>query len=863
MKELRLAERGPHHAKYERVIEEIGPNGEVRQRVEPGYVELASGLHYWEDGQWKPTEETIEVFAGGAIARKGPHKVIFAHNLATLGAIDLETPDGLRLRSHVLGLVYQDTATGRSVIVAEVQDAKGAVLPPNQVIYRDAFKGVRADVRYTYTRAGFEQDVILREKLPHAPEDYGLDARTTRLVVLTEFEQPPTPGVRALSTKDGADVAVRFGQMEIGRGQAFEVQPGVGPRRRDIPVNKRWLEQDGRTLLLEEVPLPAVREALDKLPEQSAVEPVERTWTAGLTVPARPRPLGAGERRPLQTAAVAGPEPGFVLDYVLLNASVTNYTFQGDTTYYISGIVNLYGSTTLEGGAVLKFNPATPSGLRQQGGAITTLTGPYRPVVFTSRDDNSVGETLPGSSGNPVMRTDDNYFLRLHGVNASLAHLRFLYDSCPLTVHHGNVTFTDVQILHSAWPVYLHYGATVALDNFLAYDCPGEVFWLAGSSTTRVAQATLHQTGPLWYREGNSVLALTNSLLVNLGTINTTGLTTNSVVITNSANVFHTALGGLHYLPTNSPHRNAGTTNLPAAVLALLNRTTTDAPVVFTNGTLTQPTNFPVRVARDTNAPDLGYHYAPLDYIFGGCSFQTNATFAAGVAAGWFRTSSGWYHAGQGIHLADRQILTFAGTVEAPNWWVRANTVQERDTTGGYGPGGITGRADQYLEDVTLAPEVHATFLKCSMLANDGNHFRDDWGYLIVRANHSELWGTSAGGYLTSLYFTNCLIVRCHSAINEGFPGNEFIWRNVTMLGGQLWVEPSYLPIPLSLQDSVFDGTVIYSGGDPTNRDHRHNAYRTGASQLSPAGPGNVTVTNFHWQTGPLGCFYHGVTHLT
>jgi hypothetical protein len=323
------------------------------------------------------------------------------------------------------------------------------------------------------------------------------------------------------------------------------------------------------------------------------------------------------------------------------------------------------------------------------------------------------------------------------------------------------------------------------------------------------------------------------------------------------------ALGGRHYLPTNSPHRNAGTTNLPAAVLALLARTTTDAPVVFTNGTFTQPTNFPVRVARDTNAPDLGYHYAPLDYLFGGCSFQTNATFEAGVAVGWFRTSSGWYHTGQGIHLADRQILTFAGTVAAPNWWVRANTVQERDRTGGYGPGGITGRASQWEQNIAKSPEVHATFLKCSMLANDMNHFRDDWGYLIVRASHSELWGASAGGYLMSLYLTNCLIVRCHSAINEGFPGNEFIWRNVTMLGGHLWVEPSYLPIPLSLQDSVFDGTVIYSGGDPTNRDHRHNAYRIGANQLSPAGPGNVTVTNFHWQPGPLGRFYHGVTNLT
>jgi len=43
-----------------------------------------------------------------------------------------------------------------------------------------------------------------------------------------------------------------------------------------------------------------------------------------------------------------------------------------------------------------------------------------------------------------------------------------------------------------------------------------------------------------------------------------------------------------------------------------------------------------------------------------------------------------------------------------------------------------------------------------------------------------------------SLYFTNGLLVRVNSGINEGFPGNAFIWRNVTMLGGNLGVEPSY-----------------------------------------------------------------------
>ena len=45
---------------------------------------------------------------------------------------------------------------------------------------------------------------------------------------------------------------------------------------------------------------------------------------------------------------------GLVLDYITLNSSQTNYTFQGDTTYYISGSLNLFGTNIFEGGSVIK-----------------------------------------------------------------------------------------------------------------------------------------------------------------------------------------------------------------------------------------------------------------------------------------------------------------------------------------------------------------------------------------------------------------------------------------------------------------------------------------------------------------------------
>jgi hypothetical protein len=140
-------------------------------------------------------KEKIESSSEGAVARQGQHQVIFANNLNTSGAIDQQTPDGKRLRSNILGLSYYDNTTGKSVQIALVQDSQGELISDNQVLYPNAFDGVKADVCYTYRKGSFEQDVILREQ-PPTPESLGLNSASTELEVITEFLDAPPAAVK-------------------------------------------------------------------------------------------------------------------------------------------------------------------------------------------------------------------------------------------------------------------------------------------------------------------------------------------------------------------------------------------------------------------------------------------------------------------------------------------------------------------------------------------------------------------------------------------------------------------------------------------------------------------------------------------
>ncbi len=414
-----IVERGANHRVWARVVLETNRLGEIIARTN-SYTELETGMHYLEIGQWKESSAEIQITATGAIGENAQHKVTFDGNINSAEAVRLVTPDGKQLKSHILGLGYFDTASGESVFIAELKDSQGQLLPSkNKIIYQDAFTDFKADVLYTFTKSGLEQDIIIREQ-PPSPSEWGLDPTTTHLQVLTEFLDPPEPAKEQVVVDGQAgltDEKLDFGVTKIGRGKAFTIGAEAN-QKSGVPVVKQWTVLSGRRFLVESVQYNRIENLLKLLPEKPQASLPDTTKFQNVASIERKLPaLPTGKSdKPVEVAQldIYG-QPGFVLDYTAL-ASSTNFTFKGDTTYYCSGDVYLDGTTTIEGGTVVKFGRryssggmcggGDPAGTISFNGPIDCKTSAYRPAIFTAMDDDTVGETISGSAGT----TPSGYF---------------------------------------------------------------------------------------------------------------------------------------------------------------------------------------------------------------------------------------------------------------------------------------------------------------------------------------------------------------------------------------------------------------------------------------------------------------------
>ena len=244
---------------WERMALEIGPSGK-REPKKHYFTEIATGMHYQKDGKWAESSEQIDILPNGtAVAIHGQHQVTFPGDLYK-GIVELITPDGRHLKSRPMGLSYFDGTN--NVLIAELKSCAGVVIGKNQVVYYDAFTDFRADLVYTYTKAGLEQDVVIKEQ-PPLPEKYSLNLASTRLQLLTEFFDTASPGMvkRSAGERVGLkDDTLSFGEMRMVKGKAFsfgDAAPAAS-RSGETAVYKSWELMEGRTFLVEELPVPGL-----------------------------------------------------------------------------------------------------------------------------------------------------------------------------------------------------------------------------------------------------------------------------------------------------------------------------------------------------------------------------------------------------------------------------------------------------------------------------------------------------------------------------------------------------------------------------------------------------------------------------
>lgn len=225
------------------------------------------------------------------------------------------------IRTHLVGLAFADTATGRSVMLSAVQDSIGLLLPPNQVLYPAAFNTL-ADVRLTCRRIGFETDVIFRAN-PGSPANWQLNPATSRLEVWHELLEFPEPQVTEHTGPDNIiDQTLRFeASARMGPGIAFTLGAPVN-RATAAKVAKTIVREDGRVFLVESVAYPVIRNELDALPPMQAALPREANTRVAL-VKALPKLEALHAVRPLQRAAreqqlAFNAARGLAIDYSLL-----------------------------------------------------------------------------------------------------------------------------------------------------------------------------------------------------------------------------------------------------------------------------------------------------------------------------------------------------------------------------------------------------------------------------------------------------------------------------------------------------------------------------------------------------------------
>jgi hypothetical protein len=657
---------------WARISSQTNADGQVSLVTNKAYTEVGANLCFQDgNGIWSDSVGSLAIVADGAASGHSPLAVHFAGDAnAGGGTVRLTAPDGKVFVSKVYGLSYYDSATDTNVLIAPLQSTQGQLVGDKHICYPNAFAGLNADLWYTFSPSRVDQDIVLRES-PPSPAAYGLNPQTTRLQVWTEWLNVAEP--RQVSQMDEGiehEAYLDWGNLIMIPGSALFTQGQADPSPVDSgPIYKHWRQIQGRDWLIEEVRFPEIANVLQALPQHASAGRPGKSLYESFASTGRLSP-GAGHDgggKPMVVAKNYVRGPSLVLDYITVS-TVSNFTFQCDTTYFISSNVTMGGTNTVfEGGTILKY--ASNSSLTVVS-PVTWLGAAYRPVIMTAKDDNLIGGIIAGSTGSPGTKYYANPALSYTGsannTNLVINHWRVLNANTALSIaNQSSNVLSHVQMVNCGTGIQADM-ATYSLWNALMYNVMTNFSGLAALGDVE------HLTSDTanWLNNGQT-LNLTNCLLVAV--TNTGTFTSNSVYSSSSrAGIFQTVGGGAHYLAANSPYTNAGTTGINPALAAALAQMTTFPPVKVTTNISANTTLSP-QAQRDTDTPDIGFHYDPLDFVWSNLTVNADVTLELtnGVAVGTLGTNG----------LTVFGNLVSQGTPNNLNYFGSSAGVQEQPVT--------------------------------------------------------------------------------------------------------------------------------------------------------------------------------------
>ncbi|MGI6301789.1 MAG: hypothetical protein ACOX52_12130 [Verrucomicrobiota bacterium] len=718
---LPYVEESLSRTEHSRVWARIHPDAEGEFARQERYTELAAGLHWnaAEKGSapiWLPTRVEWELQPdGSALILEAPHTAWLAPDLLSTPFLrsDPADPDRTPLAFAFQGVAYLQTETDEVAWVARPQHAQlevnGAV-----AYYRDALDNLSASWVVESRMDGLSAGIVLHE-LPLPPTSYGFEPdEPVDLIVVSVLVNPdPTMEISSSKLSDPMRTSVadldeisfdhqqiplsRTGSQKahiLGRGRAYPVDSGValgsdfsgqGPEA-EVRSGLLWTDS-GELLYYEGLPyhelqgplgqsLVSSKAALDKVPSREGLE--QLSLVDSNSSPAadlaqarhnRARALRIKEERFAWNAAQDESAPsnipgGLFIDYETISSTITTpTTLEAGKTYYISTGLTVASKLTIQGGAVIKMGGAGRFTLAQ-GGSVVTETTAFRPATIVSKNCNSIGAVIAGSTGTPARGDCQRGFELDYQEQGTLEHLKIAHSWLAVRIYSGHWTIRHSVLRDHYTGLEARGNSVVSVENVLFknnLNWPIRMY-VSATAVPQVSMAHITVDGSPYYAvrydlvgtdPATSALTVVNSIFQGYGgfydTRSLSGITLNDRYencafeptslppaamrtmcqsVSDWSTVFDSSTVGNYYLKPTSSLIDAG--KRTTQILSILKDRTTKAPA-----SLTSPISSETvieRLPRDAelfaDLPDLGYHYQAVDALIDSSGLIVNSDLA-------------------------------------------------------------------------------------------------------------------------------------------------------------------------------------------------------------------------------------------